>query len=490
VSQNVTPTPSLRWRVILAVIGLIAVLLVVVGIAFDVVFGARLTDDLDDEMADLFYDAPALIEAGLGPQELVNVLQAPDFRAQLVSADGTVYGDPALVPAARHAHPLPKPIPAGGGRSTPLPWGELPSLKVSGLMPDGSLLTMQADTSRITRTRATMRRNMLFGALGTLVVATLAVRLVAARALSPLQRLISTADGITHGDRGRRIHPDRPRTELGEAAEAFDRMLDALESAEQGANDAAATARQAEAHSRQFLSDAAHELRTPLAGIQVIAEQLMTSTDTNPDKPGNAAMPGARARRHAELLCSETRRAARLVNELLDIARIDAGLSLRPERTDLAGIVATEVDRAAMLAPGVSVRRTGDQQLYVDADPTRIAQILSNLLNNARRHTPPSGEITVNVEKVDGTAQVTVTDTGPGVPDDDRERIFDRLVRLDDARDRDSGGVGLGLPIARALAQAHNGTLVCLPSDGGAIFRLSLPINQPPQSRPVGRSTD
>jgi two-component system OmpR family sensor kinase len=490
VSENVTPTPSLRRRVTLAVIGLIAALLVVVGIAFDVVFGARLTDDLDDELADLFYDAPAMVEAGMSPQELVGVLHAPDFRVQVVSADGTVYGDPELVPAAHHVHPLPEPVPVGSGRSTPLPWGELPSLKVSGVLPNGSLLTMKADSSRITSTRNAMRRNMLFGALGTLVVATLAVCLVAARALFPLQRLTATADGITHGDRGRRIHPDRPQTELGKAAEAFDRMLDALESAERGAKDAAATARRAEAQSRQFLSDAAHELRTPLAGIQVIADQLIAGAETHSDKASDAGMSGTRARRHAELLGSETRRAARLVSDLLDIARIDAGLSLRPESTDLVGIVATEVDRAAMLAPGVSVRCTGDQQVFVEADPTRVAQILSNLLNNARRHTPPSGQITVNVEKVDGTAQVTVTDTGPGVPDNDRERIFDRLVRLDDARDRDSGGAGLGLPIARALAEAHHGTLVCLPSDGGAIFRLALPINQPPQSHPAQRSTD
>ena len=261
-------------------------------------------------------------------------------------------------------------------------------------------------------------------------------------------------------------------------------MLDALEFAEQSANDAAATARRAEAQSRRFLSDAAHELRTPLAGIQVVANQLIADTAAS----ANASGLDARARRHAELLGNETRRASRLVNDLLDIARIDAGLSLRPERTDLGRIADDEVDRAAMLAPDVSVQRTGDQRLYVDADPTKIAQILTNLLDNARRHTPTSGTITVDVECLNGTAQVTVTDTGSGVPDDDRDRIFDRLVRLDEARDRDSGGAGLGLPIARALAEAHHGTLECLHSDGGAVFRLSLPAAQPPSS--AGAETD
>lgn len=476
-SENTTPTPSLRRRVTVATIGLVAALLIVVGIVFDVVFGARLTDDLDDQMADLFYDAPALVEAGLNPQEVVYVLQEPDFHVQVIGADGTVYGDPDVSPAPRHAHPLPGPVPDTadtGGAPTPLPWGDLPSMKVTGELPDGSLLTIQADTTGISRTRAAMRRNMAVGAIATLIVAALAVRLVAGRALSPLQRLTATADGITDGDRGRRLRPDRPGTELGHAAEAFDRMLDALESAEDSAKAAAAAAQRAEAQSRRFLSDAAHELRTPLAGIQVVAEQLITAT-TRPDAHNAGGGPNPRALRHAELLGNETRRATRLVNDLLDIARIDAGLSLRPERTDLARIADNEVERTAMLAPEVDVRRTGDHHLYVEADPTKIAQILTNLLDNARRHTPSSGTITVDVESLDGTAHVTVSDTGPGVADEDRLRIFDRLVRLDDARDRDSGGAGLGLPIARALAEAHHGTLECLPSDGGAVFRLSLP---------------
>ncbi|MFY1599732.1 sensor histidine kinase [Micromonospora sp. WMMD737] len=470
-----TPTPSLRRRVTVAAVGLIAALLIGVGIVFDIVFGARLTDDLDDELADLFYDAPALVELGLSPQEVVDVLQEPDFRVQLIAADGARYGDPRLVPATEHAHPLPKPIPLDAGTDTPLPWGDLPSSKVTGLLPDGSLLTIQADTSGISRTRAAMRQKMIVGAIVTLAVAGLAVRFAAGRALSPLQRLTATADDITLGDRGRRLLPDRPGTELGHAAEAFDRMLDALESAEQSAKDAATVAQRAEAQGRRFLSDAAHELRTPLAGIQAVADQLVAGATTQ-SEASDGAPP--RTRRHAELLGNETRRAARLVGDLLDIARIDAGAGLRLESIDLGRIVTDEADRAAMLAPDITVRRTGEREVSVNADPTRIAQILSNLLDNARRHTPSSGQITVHLETVDGTAWVTVSDTGPGVAEGDRERIFDRLVRLDDARDQDSGGAGLGLPIARALAEAHGGSLECLPSGAGAVFRLSLPIGR------------
>ena len=121
-------------------------------------------------------------------------------------------------------------------------------------------------------------------------------------------------------------------------------------------------------------------------------------------------------------------------------------------------------------------RSTGLTDLNVDAT-RRLAQILSNLLDNARRYTPPGGAITVDVPCTTTTAEVTVTDSGPGIPDDERERIFERLVRLDAGRARDHGGAGLGLPIARALARAHGGELLCLPHDGGAAFRLTLPLD-------------
>lgn len=337
------------------------------------------------------------------------------------------------------------------------------------LLPDGSTLTLVADTSGISARHSELRHDLLIGGTIGLGLVALLVGLAAARALAPLQRMTATAQLIARGDRGRRLRPDRPQTELGQAAAAFDSMLDALETAESDARQAAAAAQRAEANTRRFLSDAAHELRTPIAGIQALAQQLTADT-------GNAA----RRRRFATLLTVETRRAARLVGDLLDIARIDAGVALRCEDVDLAEIAAAEVERAAMLAPHLTVRLSGDgRALPVHADPQRIAQILSNLLDNACRHTPQGGEIIVRTGRREHdleVAEVTVVDTGPGVPDSDRERIFDRLVRLDDARNRDSGGAGLGLSIARALAQAHHGGLECLPSQTGAAFRLSLPL--------------
>ncbi|MDT5200721.1 MAG: two-component system, OmpR family, sensor kinase [Mycobacterium sp.] len=136
--------------------------------------------------------------------------------------------------------------------------------------------------------------------------------------------------------------------------------------------------------------------------------------------------------------------------------------------------------REIPLAPQLTVTRTGQTALTIQADPTRVAQILSNLLDNARRHTPRGGQIIIDLTDQQSSVaghlvMVTVTDTGHGVPEDERERIFERLMRLDTARTRDHGGAGLGLPSARALARAHGGDLICVSQAGGAQFRLTLP---------------
>jgi signal transduction histidine kinase len=312
--------------------------------------------------------------------------------------------------------------------------------------------------------------NLLQGVAALVVVALLLVA-VSRVALRPLDRLTALANDIRTGDRGRRLRPDPADTELGRAAVAFDGMLDALEASERRAQRAADAAQRAETATRRFLVDAAHELRTPIAGIQVAAEQLANSASQQQGDDG----AGAQYRR-ASLLLSDARRAGRLVSDMLDLSRIDAGLPLDTQDVDLAAIADAEADRAAMLAPQLTVRRTGLAELNVNADPTRLAQILSNLLDNARRYTPPGGAITIDVCLHEGAAEVTVTDSGPGIPDDERKRIFERLVRLDAGRARDHGGAGLGLPIARALARAHGGELVCVPHDGGAQFRLRLPV--------------
>lgn len=488
----ITPTPSLQRRVMVLVVALLGVLLVVLGLTVDVSLGVRARHDLHDRLLAAISRADALVAAQTPPDLLASQLNGGSVRALVVMADGATYGDPAISPDTKAGTMVPPPFPPppyGYPPGPPPPPPPPPPAPPSGMpppppppppgpesdstatvvvhpLPDDAKLILVADTTQTTHVTRQLRELMLGAGIATLLVAALLLTAVSRAALKPLDRLTAVAKDITTGDRGRRLRPSRADTELGRAASAFDEMLDALEESELRARRAAEAAQKAEAATRQFLVDAAHELRTPIAGIQVAAEQLAAHETDVED---------AQYRR-ASLLQSDARRAGRLVADMLDLSRIDAGLSLDVRDTDLGGIVDAEAQRAAMLAPQLEVERTGLDELTVQADPTRIAQILSNLLDNARRHTPPGGSITLDLDADAGAATVTVTDTGTGIPDDERFRIFERLVRLDAGRDRDHGGAGLGLSIARALARAHGGDLVCLPHDGGARFRLSLPV--------------
>jgi two-component system, OmpR family, sensor kinase len=491
-----TPTPSLRRRVTLTVLAVIAVLLLVVGVAIDLALGVQLRRDVHDRLVATADRATALSQAGVSPAALVGQLVGGTIRVRIITPDGTSYGDPAIDPnttAGQHPAPPPPPPPSprpGHPRPPPPPRPppDATSTVLTHQLPTGARVILVSDTTPITAVRRELRVVMLLAGIATLILAALLLWAAVRGALRPLDRLTALAGLITSGDRGRRLRPDRADTELGRAATAFDGMLDALEAteirAQTAAHDAQTAARQARraaSETRQFLSDAAHELRTPLAGIHAIAEQLAASHTTQADP---------RQRRRATLLMRETARTARLVNDMLDIARIDSGLPLVIDTVDLGQLLDAELDRARILAPRLTLHRTGPATLPLRADPVRISQILSNLLDNARRHTPPGGTITATLTTIADQAELTITDTGPGVPEGERERIFQRLVRLSDARDRDTGGAGLGLPIARGLARTHHGDLTCLPAEHGAVFRLTLPLTILDQPHPHTAGTD
>jgi two-component system OmpR family sensor kinase len=496
-AERTTRTPSLRRRVIVMVLGLLTVLLIVLGVAIDVLIGLQARRDLHDRLMATAARADALTAANTPPERLVAQLGGGGIRALLITPDGTSYGDRAISPDTTtgstdlpppSAPPPWGPPPAQWGPPPPPPPWELPppppwgpppppppdataAVVVHPLSPGGKVILV-ADTTQTTALLHRLREVMIVASLMLLAAAGLLLIVVTGAALRPLDRLTTLARSITTGDRGQRLRPDRPGTELGRAAAAFDAMLDALEASENRARQSAASAQRAEAATRRFLVDAAHELRTPISGIQVAAEQLLSNAGQQQHDDASRAQY-----RRAGLLLSDARRAGRLVADMLDLSRIDAGLPLDLQDVDLAALVGAEADRTTMLAPRVTVIRTGLDELEVKADPTRLAQILSNLLDNSRRYTPAGGAIRIDLRASDHTAEVTVTDTGPGVPEDERDRIFERLVRLDAGRARDNGGAGLGLPIARALARAHGGELACLPREGGAQFRLSLPLD-------------
>jgi two-component system, OmpR family, sensor kinase len=495
---------ALRQRVVLSVLTLLVVLLVGLFAAVDVVLQARLRSDLRTRLDDRVALAEQL-DGALSPQQLVDRLKGNGVSAQLCSATSTSSSSyRCLTGTLTVARPNPAPgrgDPGGAGTRgsnaapttgapRPAPGAARPVKKASTpiqrdgpvlfvrttLPQSGQVLTLAVDSSQVT---STVRRLVVLEAIGGLLALALAALLlgrVVAVALRPLDDMTGLARQIAAGDRGRRLGTGRPDTELGRTATAFDAMLDELETA-------LSAAAAAQTQLRGFLSDVSHELRTPLTGLHATSELLLRDE------------PDAAGRERAYLaMVRETRRASRLVDDLVTAARLDANAPIALESSDLVEVVQHEIERAQVVAPGQRIGWRGPSSAPVVGDPMRLGQIVANLLDNARHASPAQAEVTVEIRAVmtsaDGrrpelTWQLDVVDSGPGVAEPDRERIFDRLVRLDASRSRHSGGFGLGLPIARALARAHGGDLAYVggfaqPANGpaagtGARFRLTLP---------------
>lgn len=489
-------TGSLQVRVAVSVIAVLVAVLVGLGLVIDTIFGIQSEQGLDALLTGRAQLARQLARTGVRPQQLVNRVEADGVRARLVLTDGRVFGSdleqgesgPTKITRTRLAAP---------GRV------------------DGATLTLAVDLAVIADARAVLRQVLLItGAAAVLISAALII--VAVRlSLAPLGSMARLARTIAGGRRGSRLEPTQPETELGRTATAFDAMLDELEGAE-------VRARQAEERSKEFLADAAHELRTPLAGILAAAESLLHYQDQ---------LSPAERERLEVLLIGEATRASGLVDDLLAAARLDAGVELNRADVDVAALVEHEASRERALHPELILITEGPPTTaYLDAD--KVSGILRNLLGNAIRAVGGRGTIMITVEAVgeqvsgelrgeravrkpDGErvadepsgergsgepggasaartpgeepvmgmpagawVMVAVEDDGPGVPEADRERIFERLVRLDQGRSTQSGGSGLGLAIARGYARAHGGDLVCvdpvrLP---GARFLLTLPV--------------
>jgi len=482
---------SLRWRVTALGAVVVALTLVVVGLMVNLSLSSTLTRDQQDRVADRAGRADVLLAQGVAPDDVVSGLDGNGVRVDHRAGNALLApgprGEGSGVDAVGRDAPA-SPSPPAGPPKRPKP---LPPDSVVRPLPDGTALVFSVDPGEVDAVLAPLRALMLAGGAVGLVGAVSVLGWGMRRALSPLETMTTLARAITAGDRGQRLRPARTDTEIGATAAAFDDMLDALEHAALRAHEAAAEARHAEhvareaervargaeraarrseATTRQFLADAAHELRTPLAGTQALAETLVRDPDDDPAAREELAIT----------LVRETARASGLVTDMLDLARLEEHPALHCREVDLVELIADATEGLRLIAPQLRLDLDpprGRGAVRAEVDPPRIAQILANLLDNARRHTPDAGTITVRTTSTTEVATISVHNTGPVIAAADRERIFARLVRLDQARTRtsDGGGAGLGLPIARALARAHHGELICSPSDTGAEFTLTLP---------------
>jgi signal transduction histidine kinase len=276
------------------------------------------------------------------------------------------------------------------------------------------------------------------------------------RALRPVESMRREVEEISHSTLHRRVPEPASGDEVARLAHTMNAMLDRLE----GAAD----------RQRQFVSDASHELKSPLATIRSTVEVAELHGD-------GEAWTDARA-----TVLSEVDRMDDMVADLLQLARLDetGGSPSPPVDVDLDELVADEASRLRSL--GVTVDDTGVGAARVQGDRSALARLVRNLADNAARHARST--VAMSVTNDDGTAVVIVDDDGPGVPVADRARVFERFTRLDESRTRGAGGSGLGLALVRAVTVAHEGTVRVLDAPlGGARFEVRLPIGPDHRSR-------
>jgi len=245
-----------------------------------------------------------------------------------------------------------------------------------------------------------------------------------------------------------------------------------LQAARREADDATARERALERSRRQLVAWVSHDLRTPLAGIQAMVEALDDGVVTDLHD----------VHTYYGRLATEAGRLARLVDDLFELSRIEAdALDLTFERVSLGEVVSDAVASATVLADAKGVHVAGQvasRPPKVSASSRELTRVVQNLLDNAIRHTPPGGSVTVQVGAADAHAEVSILDSCGGIPDHDLDRVFDLAYRGDAARTPGAGGgAGLGLAIARGFVEAHQGDIAVHNEAGGCRFTVRLPLS-------------
>ena len=306
---------------------------------------------------------------------------------------------------------------------------------------------------------------VLFGGIGVLTAGCVGV-FVVRRQLRPLRRVAQTAREVAGlpldtGEIGVTARvPDQltdEGTEVGQVAVALNTLLGHMENALDARH-------RSEQQVRQFVADASHELRTPLTTIHGYAQLSLRQRD--PELYGHAMGK----------VMVETTRMASLVEDLLLLARLDAGRPLDRSPVDLSRLARDSVTDAQIVAPSHHWElELPPDPIVIIGDEHRLHQVVTNLLTNARHHTPAGTTVTVAAKLADNSAVLTIHDDGPGIPADLLPNVFHRFTRADTARTSTTGGTGLGLSLARSITEAHNGTLTLTSTPGNTTFTLTLP---------------
>ncbi len=448
---------GVRFRAAIAATGVVAMVLALAGIAFVLLqrqqLERTLTDVAGQQAADVAVQAEQegngiTLSLGGGDQALIQVV---DAQGEVIASSPSVDGEPPVISVAAVSGPV------AVEKTAKLPIGEGERFVVVArgvATADGAVTVLAAQSlESVEQATEVVSRLLLVGYPLVLLTVALTSYWLTGRALAPVEAIRQRVDSIDGArELSARVPVPAGDDEIARLATTMNSMLTRLQA-------------NAEAQ-RQFVGDASHELRSPLSTIRVAHEIAQLHPDVM-DWPTTSR----------EVL-AELDRLDLLVSDLLLLARADEhGLRLRRAPVDVADLVRLEAERVSR-ADDIDVRAT---TVPVEAvlDRHALERAVRNLTENAVRHAESQVELRVSIDA--GHVVIDVVDDGPGVPASQRDRIFERFVRLDESRARDSGGTGLGLPIARQIATAHHGDLVLCESPAGTHFRLSLPIQSSAQ---------
>ena len=280
-----------------------------------------------------------------------------------------------------------------------------------------------------------------FGALAGAAIALGLVQLLARGTTSPLREMAAAAQAMAGGDYSARVATSTSVAEVRRLATSFNEMAEQLAEVDR--------------FRRDLVANAAHELRTPITVITAAAENLVDGIDEPTPERMN-------------LLLVQAERLGRLVNQLLDLSRLESGVvPLERRRVVLAELLRETAAAIDIRGGSVGVILDVDADTSVMGDEERLRQVVTNLSENALRHSPAGSSITLRAHSDGDTAVLEVEDLGPGIPSEEASRVFDRFYRLDAARSADDGGAGLGLSIVKWVVELHRGTIRPEPADGG-----------------------
>ncbi len=457
---------SIRIRLTLWYVSLLAVILVTFSVAFYTVLQYSLTTELDRSLQERAQQVAVGIQALNNPLDILRfgVIRLPELDVfssrsiyiQITDAQGEVIKrspnlmgralpiDQEILNSLHAKQPIIKTVPIGTMEmrlySVPLVSGD-------------DVLGMVQVGNPVGEIQATLRRVLLFLVSGTiiaLVLATLVGVWLVYLSLRPIERITETANQIVSAEDLKQRLPVPPTDdELARLSRTINLMLERLDNFFQA--------------QVRLSADVSHELRTPLTIIRGNVDILRRMGDSPADRE-----------EALNAIESALNRMARLVSDLLLLSQADAGMTLKMQPIDLDGVILDVFQQAHALRNGVELKLGHADPARVFGDADRLKQLLINLMENAIKHTPTGGSVTLSVYRADDHVRISVADTGAGIAPEHLPHIFDRFYRVKGQRVK---GSGLGLAIAKWIAEAHNGTLTAESEPGiGSTFILTLPL--------------